>query len=73
MRTRKVKTFIDENNFALFDIVITMSNCRSCSNNDVSEKHLKKGEKIKDLGGWCEFCYNDIVKPSLRADNNKKK
>lgn len=68
-----MKTFIDKNSLALFDIVISMSNCRSCSNNNVAEKNYKKGDKVIDFGGWCEFCYNDIVKPNIRADNNKKK
>lgn len=68
-----MKNFIDENTFALCDIVISMSNCRSCSNNNVAEKNYKKGDKVIDLGGWCEVCYNDKVYPNIRADNNNKK
>ena len=60
-----MKEFVDENNIALCDIVISMTNCRYCNSNDITEKRYKKGDKVIDIGGWCECCYNDLVAPNI--------
>ena len=46
--------------YALYDCKVYMDYCRNCYIQNIVYTY-KKNEKIKDLGGLCNVCYNDII------------